>query len=80
MCLDLEYFEDAPRRKFMRDLVGVTTEEALGALSLHNSTVWPVAVEMAEWLNENWSKRDIALKLGVDNLELIESIIAEGAE
>jgi len=75
MCLEPEYFKDASRRKFFRDLVGVSPEEAEEALSHYNSTIWPIATEMAEWLNENWSKRDIALKLGGDNLELVESIV-----
>jgi hypothetical protein len=74
MCLEPEYFEDAARRKFMRDLTGVTPDEAKATLSYYHSTIWPVATEMAEWLNENWSKRDIAIKLGDENLELIESI------
>jgi len=61
MCLEPEYFEDTARRRFMRDLVGVTPDEAIGALSQYHSTISPVAVEMAEWLNENWSERDIAI-------------------
>jgi len=74
MCIDPEYFMDAGRRTFMRDLLGVTPEEAIAALSTYNSTIFPVATEMAEWLDKNWSKRDIAIKIGVDYLDLIESI------
>jgi len=75
MCLEPEYFEDANRRKFMRDLKGITPEEAKEDLSLYGSTVWPIAAEMAEWLNENWSKRDIAIKLGDEYLEIVEAIM-----
>lgn len=74
MCLEPEWFDDSTRRNFMRDIEGVTPEEATEALSWNYSTIYPVATEMAKWLNKNWSKRDIAIKLGDENLALIESI------
>jgi len=75
MCLEPKYFEGAAKRKFWRDINGGTPEEAKEHLSYYFSTCEPIAAEMAEWLNENWSKRDIAIKLGDEYLEIVEAIM-----
>jgi len=75
MCLEMEYFEGAAKRKFWRDINGVTPKAAKEDLSEYYSTCYPIATEMAEWLNENWSKRDIAIKLGDEYLEIVEAIM-----
>jgi len=75
MCLEPEYFEDQSRREFMRDLMRVTPEEAKRDLLEYCSTCYPIATEIAEWLDKNWSKRDIAIKLGDEYLGIVESIM-----
>ena len=60
MCLTHEWFEEREARKRRRDRHGVSFDEAKKTLFFIHSTIEPVAVEMAEWIEENWSPEEIA--------------------
>lgn len=55
MSLSLEFFAASNDRKKARDLNGVSIKEAEKDLALFNSSIYPVAVETAEWLYKNWT-------------------------
>ena len=74
MCLLPEYFEDKPRRKFMRDLIGVRPEVAKRDLDRYSSTVYPVAYEMAEWLLDHWGAIEIERRLGRKYLLIVHQL------
>ena len=59
MCLTAEWFEGQNDRERRRSEAGVPPNEAEAALSAYNSTAYPIAVEMAEWIYKNWSLQDI---------------------
>ena len=60
MCLTHEWFAERDQRKRQRDRHGVSYAEAKKTLFFIHSTIEPVAVEMAEWIEENWSPEQIA--------------------
>lgn len=74
MCLTLEWFEQRDERQAEWDTKGVSPEEAERALFMYSSSVWPVAVEMAEWIYNNWSFKDI-FKLSLHSRETLLRIV-----
>lgn len=55
MCLSREWFAGEAERNARRSREGVSRTEAEHALHSYNSTIWPAAVEMAQWLLANWT-------------------------
>lgn len=55
MCLDGAWFEESIAREAQRNANGVSLKEAREELAYFDSTAYPVAEEMAEWLYKNWS-------------------------
>lgn len=61
MCLSFEWFDDSSSRRKKWDEEGISLKEAKGALFTYNSTVYPIATEMAEYIFENWTARRVAM-------------------
>jgi len=59
MCLHPEWFERRGERNAERDRLGVSVRDAEATLQMYHSTVYPVAVEMAEWILRNWSVKKV---------------------
>lgn len=54
MCLDIKFFKEAGKRKKHRDQHGMTVEEIISHLNCFETTVYPIAVEVAHWIYQNW--------------------------
>jgi len=76
MCLTAEWFERANERNAERDRLGVSARDAEAALQKYHSTVYPIAVEMAEWIVRNWSASEIA-RLDESTRDLLCQIIRQ---
>lgn len=74
MCLSGEWFSERNVRNQERDTHGVSPEDAEGALSAYDSTVWPIATEMAEWLYKNWTLQHL-FRLRRSTRELLLHIV-----
>ncbi|MET0100092.1 MAG: hypothetical protein ABW078_00025 [Sedimenticola sp.] len=59
MSLGLKWFEEAANRKEKRDAEGVPISEAVSCLSAYDTSVWPVATEMAAWIYNNWTMAQV---------------------
>jgi len=55
MSLSPEFFAEIDNRNKQRDINGVSIKEAEGDLGLIDSSIYPVAIETAEWLYKNWT-------------------------
>ena len=76
MCLMPEWFEQRAARKKHRDEFGVSVRDAKECLKCYDTTIDPIATEMAEWILNNWNDRQIA-NLGAENSELFHRIVRE---
>jgi hypothetical protein len=76
MCLQPDWFERQSERNSERDRQGVSVREAEAALQMYHSTVYPVAIEMTEWILRNWSASEIN-KLQQSTRELLWQIARE---
>lgn len=55
MSLDYEWSLESEHRRKKRDKEGVSISEAISSLSTFQTTAWPIATEMAEWIFKNWA-------------------------
>ena len=60
MCLEPEWFEAEDERKKKWDTEGLSIQEAEEALACFNSTVYPIGVEMAEYIIGNRTAKQVA--------------------
>jgi len=60
MCLDHRWFEERENRVNEWKTNGLTIEEAEGNLFHFRSSIWPVAIETAEFIFEFWSSDDFS--------------------
>lgn len=60
MCLSPEFFLEAGKREIERNKNGVSIEEAICSLKHYHTTVYPIATEMAYWLYQNWSLKQVS--------------------
>ncbi|MEM7610641.1 MAG: hypothetical protein AAF270_03115 [Pseudomonadota bacterium] len=68
MTLDENFLRSAAARKARRGRTGVTLGSARRALARVDSTGFPVATEMAEWISQHWPAQRIAM-LGREHVE-----------
>ncbi len=61
MSLSDEWFNETEIRKRRRELEGVSLEEAKCSLGYFNSSAYPIAVEIAEYIFHQWSAERLAL-------------------
>lgn len=60
MSLSESWFRQSRERNKQREIHGVSIDEISGALARYsNSSVRPIATEMAEWLYKNWTTEQI---------------------
>jgi hypothetical protein len=76
MCLTLDWFDASRERSAQRNRDGVSPQEAKDALWTYGSSVWPIAVEMAEWLYKNWTVEQF-LMLDTHSRDLLLRIVSE---
>jgi hypothetical protein len=76
MCLHPEWFERSDERLKERDERGVSVQEAEATLLMYHSTIYPVAVEVTEWILRNWSKGEIG-RLSQPTRDLFYRIVQE---
>ena len=55
MSLSPEWFAKCSDREKQRSHDGISIQEAESALSMFDSSIWPVAEETARWLYKNWT-------------------------
>lgn len=73
MSLTADWFANREKRQARRDSEGVTLEEAQRTLILFNSSIKPVAIELAEWILRNWSQEQID-RLDASSQEILREI------
>lgn len=61
MCLTFDWFDNSPSRIKKWDEDGLSLEEAKGSLGMYYSTVYPIGVEVAEYILKNWTARRVAM-------------------
>ena len=61
MCLSLEWFSGRVERMQKWDANGLSIVEAEMALDEYHTSCYPVAIEMAEYIFQNWTARRLTL-------------------
>ena len=74
MCLSMEYFQNYESRKKYRTEYGVSLEEAVNDLDRYHTTIYPVANEMAGWIFENWTLKQV-YQLPSESLSILFKIL-----
>lgn len=76
MCLEFEWFKEAETRREKRDKEGVSISEAVDCLSMYRSTAYPIGSEMAAWIYDNWTLKQV-YELPSESREILFEIIED---
>jgi len=59
MCLDFDWFSLSDNRRFQREKYGLSISEAESCLKCYNSTVYPIANEVADFIRDHRASEQI---------------------
>lgn len=76
MCLSAAWFMAAPQRAEERARDGLSVEAATRDLATYHSTIYPVAVETANWIASNWTSSQID-RLDQRSREILDLIVSK---